>query len=352
MADLLEVDGETHSPYVRQALAELSELTPRRILDIGSGPGVAACRMASVFPEAEVTAVDGTPELLARATERAARLGVPLRTQVAEFPAGLAGLGPADLVWTAQVVHHVGDQQGALDQLAGLLAPGGVLAVVEGGLPPRWLPRDLGFGRPGLQERLDVAMADRFSRMRAELPGAVPVVESWSGMLRAAGLTGVRGKTFLVDHPAPQAERPRAARTSHGPAVLGALPRDARGPPGRRGPDDPGPAPRPGRPGGRRPAPRPLPPDREDRPLRHRGLSVSHAPERHDGGRVPGSYDDGRVPGRTDPAGHPPDLLRSVGEPATALVPACPGRLRISRPNPTAATVPMTAHVPHSHSAP
>ncbi|MGW7637360.1 class I SAM-dependent methyltransferase [Streptomyces decoyicus] len=208
MADLLELEGETHSPYVRQALAELGDLSPRRILDIGSGPGVAACRMASVFPGAEVTAVDGTPELLARAAERAERLGVRLRTQAAEFPAGLAGLGPADLVWTAQVVHHVGDQQGALDQLAGLLAPGGVLAVVEGGLPPRWLPRDLGFGRPGLQERLDVAMADRFSRMRAELPGAVPVVESWSGMLRAAGLTGVRSKTFLVDHPAPQADGP------------------------------------------------------------------------------------------------------------------------------------------------
>jgi SAM-dependent methyltransferase len=128
---------------------------------------------------------------------------------VAEFPEGLAGLGPADLVWSAQVVHHVGDQQGALDQLAGLLEPGGVLALVEGGLPARWLPRDLGFGRPGLQARLDAAVADRFSRMRAELPGSVAVVEDWPGMLRAAGLTELRSQTFLVDHPAPLAEGPR-----------------------------------------------------------------------------------------------------------------------------------------------
>ncbi|MFH9222986.1 class I SAM-dependent methyltransferase [Streptomyces lydicus] len=210
MADLLELEGETHSPYVRQALAELTHLTPRRVLDIGSGPGVAACRMAEVFPQAEVTAVDGTPELLARAEERAARLGVRLRTRLAEFPAELDGLGPADLVWTGQVVHHVGDQQEALRRLAGLLAPGGVLAVVEGGLPPRWLPRDLGFGRPGLQERLDAAQADRFSRMRAELPGSVPVVEDWPGMLRTAGLTGVRSRTFLIDHPAPQAPGPES----------------------------------------------------------------------------------------------------------------------------------------------
>ncbi|MET9643766.1 class I SAM-dependent methyltransferase [Streptomyces syringium] len=209
MADLLELEGETHSPYVRQALEELGDLAPRRILDIGSGPGVAACRMAARFPRAEVTAVDGSPELLARARERAERLGVELRTQVAEFPAGLADVGTADLVWSGQVVHHVGDQQGALDRLAGLLEPGGVLAVVEGGLPARQLPRDLGFGRPGLQSRLDVKMAERFNRMRDELPGSVAVVEDWPGMLRAAGLTAVRSRTFLVDHPAPLADGPR-----------------------------------------------------------------------------------------------------------------------------------------------
>lgn len=38
MADLLELEGETHSPYVRQACDELRHLTPRRVLDIGSGP--------------------------------------------------------------------------------------------------------------------------------------------------------------------------------------------------------------------------------------------------------------------------------------------------------------------------
>ncbi|MGP4018019.1 class I SAM-dependent methyltransferase [Saccharopolyspora sp. 5N708] len=209
MADMLELEGEAHSPYVRQALEELEHLTPRRILDIGSGPGVAACRLAAVFPQAEVTAVDGTPELLARAEQRADRLGVRLRTRLAEFPAGLADLGRADLVWSGQVVHHVGDQQGALDQLAGLLEPGGVLAVVEGGLPARWLPGDLGFGRPGLQARVDAVLADRFNRMRAELPGSVSVVEDWPGMLRAAGLTEARSRTFLVDHPAPLAEGPR-----------------------------------------------------------------------------------------------------------------------------------------------
>ena len=209
LADLLELEGETHSPYVRQAFAELEHLAPQRILDIGSGPGVAACRLAEVFPQAEVTAVDGSPELLARAEQRAERLGVRLRTQVAEFPAGLADLEPADLVWSGQVVHHVGDQQDALDRLAGLLSPGGVLAIVEGGLPARWLPRDLGFGRPGLQFRLDAALADRFTKMREELPGTTRVLEDWPALLRTAGLVEARSRTFLVDLPAPLDDGPR-----------------------------------------------------------------------------------------------------------------------------------------------
>jgi SAM-dependent methyltransferase len=194
---------------VRQAFEELTHPIPRRILDIGSGPGVVACQLAEVFPQAEITAVDGTPELLAHAEERAKRLGVRLRTQLTQFPEGLAELAPADLVWSAQVVHHIGDQQGALDQLARLLTPGGVLAIVEGGLPARWLPRELGIGRPGLHARLDAAMEDKFNRMRAELPGSVVVVEDWPGMLRTAGLIQTRSKTFLVDHPAPLAQWPR-----------------------------------------------------------------------------------------------------------------------------------------------
>lgn len=53
--------------------------------------------------------------------------------------------------------HHCADidQQGALNALAVLLKPGGLLAVAEGGLPMRFLPRDIAIGTPGLQARLD-----------------------------------------------------------------------------------------------------------------------------------------------------------------------------------------------------
>ncbi|MFG2388877.1 class I SAM-dependent methyltransferase [Streptomyces lavendulae] len=215
LAGHLEASGELHLPAHRAAAARLRELLGggrevRRVLDIGSGPGVMTCVLAEAFPEAEVVAVDGTPALLDRALARAGRLGLSGRVGVrhARLPEGLAdgALGAADLVWSSKAVHHLGDQQGALDALARVLRPGGMLAVAEGGLPVRFLPRDLGFGRPGLQARLDALQEDRYQAMRAGLPGSVPVAEDWPAMLRRAGLTGVGAFTTLLDLPAPLGE--------------------------------------------------------------------------------------------------------------------------------------------------
>ncbi|UZJ30082.1 hypothetical protein OJ254_06190 [Streptomyces endophytica] len=95
MADLLELEGEVHSPYVRQAFEELTQLSPRRVLDIGSGPGWPPAAGGAV-PAGRGHRGGRHAGAAVRARERAERLGVPLRTRVAEFPAGLADLGPAD----------------------------------------------------------------------------------------------------------------------------------------------------------------------------------------------------------------------------------------------------------------
>ncbi|MDX3228759.1 class I SAM-dependent methyltransferase [Streptomyces sp. ME19-01-6] len=208
---LLELSADLHTPAVEQAaewlrgLLRLDEGHVRRALDVGSGPGGAACLFARAFPDAEVVAVDGTPELLARARERAARLGVAdrVRTHLAELPDGLAEVGDAELIWSSKAVHHLGDQRGAVDRLAAALRPGGVLALAEGGLPLRALPRDIGIGRPGLQARLDAVQEEGFTEMRAALPDAKETVEDWPAMLSAAGLTGATSRTFLLDLPAP-----------------------------------------------------------------------------------------------------------------------------------------------------
>lgn len=230
MADQLENNGELQLPALRWTAAHLRGLLDperkvRRVLDIGSGPGVMTCVFAEVFADAEVVAVDGAPGLLDRALARAERLGLGGRVAVrhAELPEGLdsgdehgeGSLGEADLVWSSRAVHHLGDQQGALNALAGVLRPGGLLAIAEGGLPMRFLPRDIGIGRPGLQSRLDAAQERWFEIMRAELPGSTTVVEDWPAMLGRAGLTGVGGFASLLDLPAPLGETTRAFLHAH-----------------------------------------------------------------------------------------------------------------------------------------
>ncbi|MEW2635669.1 class I SAM-dependent methyltransferase [Streptomyces sp. NPDC048389] len=208
-AQLLEHGAEVQSPLHRQVTDWLRELVPaggvRRVLDVGSGPGVISGLLAEAFPYAEVVAVDATAPLLERALSRAARNGQADRISIrhAELPDGIEDLGEADLVWASGAVHHLGDQRAATGALARLLRPGGLLALVEGGLPARHLPRDIGIGRPGLESRIGAAVDDWFTRMRAELPGVKDEVEDWRALLAASGLTPSGTRSFLLDIPAP-----------------------------------------------------------------------------------------------------------------------------------------------------
>ncbi|MFF8877872.1 class I SAM-dependent methyltransferase [Streptomyces flaveolus] len=215
MAPLLEAQAELFTPLYRRAMAWLArEVTePGLIADVGSGPGVVSCLFADAFPGARVVAVDGAGPLLERARDRAARLGVADRfgTLTGELPGVLGELDyPADLLWASQSLHHLGDQRAALAALAGHLAPGGTLAILEGGLPARFLPRDIGIGRPGLGARLHAAEEDAFAEMRASLPGSVAEAEDWPALLTAAGLKHTGTRSFLLDLPAPVSGEARA----------------------------------------------------------------------------------------------------------------------------------------------
>ncbi|MFG3252386.1 class I SAM-dependent methyltransferase [Streptomyces sp. NPDC048172] len=214
MADRLEREAELRADAMEESVAWLRGLlleggcgaaSVGRVIDLGSGPGVSTAALAHGFPQAETVAVDGAEGLLDRARARAAREGLADRVTAlrAELPEGLAGLGAADLVWTSHVVHHLGDQRAALGALARTLNPGGVLAVREGGLPLRFLPRDIGLGRPGLQARLDAANEEWFGEMRDDLPDAVRTVEDWPAMLTEAGLTPAGSRTFVTELRAP-----------------------------------------------------------------------------------------------------------------------------------------------------
>ncbi|WDF42699.1 methyltransferase domain-containing protein [Streptomyces sp. T12] len=215
MAPHLEAQAELFTPLYEHAMAWLAkrQTEPGLIVDVGSGPGVVACLLADTFPGARIVAVDGSAPLLERARARAERLGVADRfgTLAGELPDVLGDLDyPADLLWAGRSLHHLGDQRAALAAFAARLTQGGTLALQEGGLPARFLPRDLGFGRPGLQARLDALEEEWFAAMRADLPGSVAETEDWPALLASAGLRPTGTRTFLLDLPAPTTDRARA----------------------------------------------------------------------------------------------------------------------------------------------
>ncbi|MFI6938400.1 class I SAM-dependent methyltransferase [Streptomyces sp. NPDC050418] len=216
MAEALEQRASVYAPQYTQIFEDLRgsllKRTPKRIIDAGSGPGILTCRLAEAFPEAEAIAVDAAPALLERAEERARSKGLDgrVRTHLAELPDGLSDLGQADLVWLGQSLHHMGDQQAALSRLADSLTPGGMLVLLEGGLSTRFLPRDFGFGRPGLESRIEVVRDGWFNEMRDSLHGAKRETEDWPALLAAAGLRPAATRSYLIDLPAPPSPDARA----------------------------------------------------------------------------------------------------------------------------------------------
>lgn len=222
MVTLTEREAEVLGGFLAEATSSLADLAAdyglevRRIIDVGCGPGVGTCALAQRFPEATVVAADGSAEMLESASARAARLGLAERveTTLIDLPDGIATLGPADLVWASMVLHHVGDEAGALRGLRARLQPGGLLALVELGDPMRVVPDDVDLDRPGLWARLDDANAAWLRDLRMGLSGSVPSAD-YVAMLRDAGFEVVTDRMLTVRLDPPLDDRARQVALTH-----------------------------------------------------------------------------------------------------------------------------------------
>ncbi|MCT2588192.1 class I SAM-dependent methyltransferase [Actinophytocola gossypii] len=191
-----------------------SRAEPPVVVDVGSGAGGMGAAFAAVLAErggGRVVLADAVDALLSAASEHVrAVAGERVRVDAVSVDAadeGLASVLPsADLVWASRVVHHLPDQQRAINRLATTLAPGGWLALSEGGLRTECLPWDVGLGEPGLGDRLTAAGNAWFARMRAEMPGAVRLPVGWTRALDGAGLVDTSSFSYLTDLPAPADE--------------------------------------------------------------------------------------------------------------------------------------------------
>ncbi|HEX2044914.1 MAG TPA: class I SAM-dependent methyltransferase [Gaiellaceae bacterium] len=117
------VEGPNAEELAFDAVAEVS---PRRVLEVGSGTGEFAARLARDLG-AEVTAVDVSPRMVELARAR----GVSAR--VADVQSLPFGDGEFDCVAALWVLHHVTDLDRGLGELARVLRAGGRLVAATFG---------------------------------------------------------------------------------------------------------------------------------------------------------------------------------------------------------------------------
>ncbi|MET8149855.1 class I SAM-dependent methyltransferase [Actinoplanes sp. NPDC049668] len=183
LPELLELDAEVLHEYRDGLIEQVADLTggaPRRILDLGCGNGTGTLALAARFPEAELIAVDVSPDMLRLLGDKAARAGVAgrVRTVQADLDDGWPDVAGVDLVWASASMHHVADPDRVLADLFAAIRPGGLLAVAEVASHPRFLPDGVGGGG---EARLHAALAER---QAAEMPHRG---EDWGPRLAKAG---------------------------------------------------------------------------------------------------------------------------------------------------------------------
>lgn len=201
-AELLDLDAQVLAEHTASLTAWLPVAAdPRRIVDLGCGTGAGTFALLARFPEAQVIAVDSSPDHLRRLAEKAAAEGVADRVRVVqadlddgEWPE----LGTVDLAWASASMHHLADPDRALRKVHRMLAPDGLFAVVELAGFPRFLPPQAPEDAPGLEDRCHAALEHQHA---AHLPhrGA-----DWGPMLTAAGFAIAGERTITVDLPARQ----------------------------------------------------------------------------------------------------------------------------------------------------
>lgn len=121
----LKYAGERSRPFA-DLLARVNRDDPGAVADLGCGPGNLTRTLAERWPQARVVGVDSSPEMLGQARA----LAVPGRLEFVQAEiASWAPPGPVDVIISNAALQWVSDHGGLLARLAGLLAPGGTLAV-------------------------------------------------------------------------------------------------------------------------------------------------------------------------------------------------------------------------------
>jgi ubiquinone/menaquinone biosynthesis C-methylase UbiE len=159
------------APMRRGFLAQMGDLSNKKILDVGSGTGTMSIMIKKAFPSAEVTGLDGDPQILEIARSKARSLGLQI-----QFDQGMSFNLPYpnesfDVVLTSMMLHHLtrDDKLKTAREMYRALRPGGQLFGADFGEPRSSFGKAI---RP---------ITRRFERVAENVDGFLPVMFSTAG---------------------------------------------------------------------------------------------------------------------------------------------------------------------------
>src|SRR5580698_9679828 len=115
--------GEERTRPAHELLARIAFEHPRRVVDLGCGPGNSTALLAARWPQAELDAIDNSAEML----EAARKSGIPARWELADV-AHWNPKGPYDVIYSNATLQWVPDHARLLPDIMSHLAKDGVFA--------------------------------------------------------------------------------------------------------------------------------------------------------------------------------------------------------------------------------
>ena len=129
----------------RRVVRKVRKMKPQRIMDLATGTGDLAIKMAKRIPEARIMGVDLSENMLSVAAEKVRRQGLDDRIALYQGDAEQLDVvdNLLDVVTVAFGVRNFGDLEQGLREIHRALCSGGHIVVLEFSTPRNWLVRKL-----------------------------------------------------------------------------------------------------------------------------------------------------------------------------------------------------------------